>query len=71
MGVGIEGTDAKAARSLLEKCAKTSLNSKLISRYQVRVLVALSTELLLHVQGGLLCVFSLTLAPLRRTFLRP
>lgn len=36
LAVGIEGDDSKAARGVLEKCAKTSLNSKLISRYQVR-----------------------------------
>ena len=35
LGVGLDETDPKAARTLLEKCAKTSLNSKLISRYQV------------------------------------
>ena len=36
MGVGLEDGDVKAARTLLEKCARTSLNSKLISRYQAR-----------------------------------
>lgn len=34
IAVGVEGESAAVRRALLEKCAKTALNSKLISRYQ-------------------------------------
>ena len=40
--------DPAARRALLEKCAKTSLNSKLIARYQVRW----QPPLLLHADSG-------------------
>lgn len=56
--------DPIARRALLEKCAKTSLNSKLIARYQVcRVHL---TYLSQYGAGALFCLFIA-----RRTFLRP
>ncbi len=44
IAVSVAESDSKGRRALLEKCAKTSLNSKLIAQYQVRVLCARTTH---------------------------